>query len=125
MWNWLVSSLSLGATIVLYDGNPFFPNQDRLLEMASSRRINVFGTSAKYIDSLRLSGSKPGDRFNFDNLDSILSTGSPLNEENFQFVYDYWKKVSSYPQFQEELISFPVLLLAIQIYLSIKEISNV
>ena len=84
MWNWLVSSLSLGATIVLYDGNPFFPNQDRLLEMASSRRINVFGTSAKYIDSLRLSGSKPGDRFNFDNLDSILSTGSPLNEENFQ-----------------------------------------
>ena len=92
MWNWLVSSLSLGATIVLYDGNPFFPNQDRLLEMASSRRINVFGTSAKYIDSLRLSGCKPGDRFNFDNLDSILSTGSPLNEENFQFVYDYWKK---------------------------------
>ena len=92
MWNWLVSSLSLGATIVLYDGSPFFPNEDRLLDMASRRRINVFGTSAKYIDSLRLSGCKPTNSFNFDNLDSILSTGSPLNEENFQFVYDHWKK---------------------------------
>ena len=59
MWNWLVSALSLGATIVLYDGNPFFPNERRLLELASKSRINVFGTSAKYIDSLRLSGCKP------------------------------------------------------------------
>jgi len=92
MWNWLISSLSLGATIVLYDGNPFFPSQDRLLNMASQRRINVFGTSAKYIDSLRLSGCKPNDEFDFESLDSILSTGSPLSEENFHFVYNYWKK---------------------------------
>ena len=92
MWNWLVSALSLGATIVLYDGNPFFPNERRLLELASKSRINVFGTSAKYIDSLRLSGCKPNDEFNFDLLSSILSTGSPLAEENFEFVYNHWKK---------------------------------
>ena len=92
MWNWLVSALSLGATIVLYDGNPFFPNERRLLELASKSRINVFGTSAKYIDSLRLTGCKPSDEFNFDLLNSILSTGSPLAEENFEFVYNHWKK---------------------------------
>ena len=92
MWNWLISSLSLGATIVLYDGNPFFPNKKRLLDMASRSKINIFGTSAKYIDSLRMFGCKPGDSFNFDDLYLILSTGSPLTEENFQFVYNYWKK---------------------------------
>ena len=56
MWNWLASSLALGATIVLYDGNPFYPNPDKLLNISAERGINVFGTSAKYIDSIRTMG---------------------------------------------------------------------
>lgn len=92
MWNWLVSSLALGATIVLYDGNPFYPNPSALLKMADDLHISVFGTSAKYISSLESEGVIPNELSQFTDLRAILSTGSPLSEESFDFVYQKWKK---------------------------------
>ena len=92
MWNWLISSLYFGATVVLYDGNPFHPNEERLLTIASESKINIFGTSAKYIDSLRLSSLNPSKLSNFSDLKVILSTGSPLTEENYDYIYTKWKE---------------------------------
>ena len=92
MWNWLVSSLAVGATIVLHDGCPFYPDGTALLKMADELGITVFGTSAKYIGSLESEGIKPKAISTFPKLRTILSTGSPLVEENFDFVYDHWKK---------------------------------
>ena len=92
MWNWLISSLAVGATIVLYDGSPFYPDGTALLKMADEVGITVFGTSAKYISSLESSGIKPKQIFSFPKLRTILSTGSPLVEENFDFVYGEWKE---------------------------------
>jgi len=90
MWNWLISSLFVGCTIVLYDGNPFYPKNDSLLRIADSINLSVFGTSAKYISFLEQSKVVPG-KFEFKKLRLILSTGSPLVEENFEFVYKSWK----------------------------------
>ncbi|MEA3286124.1 MAG: acetoacetate--CoA ligase, partial [Candidatus Marinimicrobia bacterium] len=87
MWNWLVSSLAVGATLVLYDGNPFYPNPDALWKMADDLDVSVFGTSAKYLDALEAAGSKPGKQFELTELRAVLSTGSPLSEESFDFVY--------------------------------------
>ena len=92
MWNWLVSGLSIGSTIVLYEGNPFYPKSSHLLEIADRGKIDVFGTSAKYIDSLEKLDIIPSDFGAFDNLRSILSTGSPLVDNNFDFVYEKWKR---------------------------------
>ena len=92
MWNWLVSSLSLGATVVLYDGNPFYPTPLHLLNIADNIGINVFGTSAKYIDSLQRLDMNIKDNLKFQKLRVILSTGSPLTDDNFDYVYNYWKK---------------------------------
>ena len=92
MWNWLISSLAVGATIVLYDGSPFYPDGTALLKMADEVEITVFGTSAKYISSLESAGIKPKQISSFPKLRTILSTGSPLVEENFDFVYGEWKK---------------------------------
>ena len=92
MWNWLISSLAVGATIVLYDGSPFFPDGTALLKMAEDLGITVFGTSAKYIASLESAGIKPKQISSFPKLRTILSTGSPLVEENFNFVYGEWKE---------------------------------
>jgi len=92
MWNWLVSSLAIGATIVLYDGNPFYPDASTLLEMAEDYKITVFGTSAKYITSLESDGIIPRQRFRFTALRAILSTGSPLSEKSFDYVYSQWKR---------------------------------
>ena len=72
MWNWLVSSLAIGSTIVLYDGNPFYPYDDSLLEIADSIGISVFGTSAKYISALEQNNLIPNDKFSFSKLRSIL-----------------------------------------------------
>ena len=90
MWNWLVSSLAIGSTIVLYDGNPFYPNNDSLLKIADLIELTVFGTSAKYISFLEQNDVAP-NKYKFSKLRSILSTGSPLVEENFNFVYKKWK----------------------------------
>ena len=92
MWNWLVSSLCIGATVVLYDGNPFYPSPDRLLDIASKSKINIFGTSAKYIDSLKALSIKPSKVSSFPDLQAILSTGSPLTDDSYDYVYSDWKK---------------------------------
>ncbi|MCF7825728.1 MAG: acetoacetate--CoA ligase [Candidatus Marinimicrobia bacterium] len=87
MWNWLISSLAVGATLVLYDGNPFYPGPEALWKMADELDISVFGTSAKYLDALEDAGCKPGKAFALPVLRAVLSTGSPLSEESFDFVY--------------------------------------
>ena len=87
MWNWLVSALALGATIVLYDGSPTYPKADSLWDIAERENISIFGTSAKYIASLQNAGSKPRETHKLPKLKSILSTGSPLANESFHYVY--------------------------------------
>jgi acetoacetyl-CoA synthetase len=91
MWNWLTTSLSVGATLVLYDGNPFHPGPDALWRMAEQEKITVFGTSAGYIEALKNAGVKPKEQFDLTPLKSVLSTGSPLSDENFKFIYDHVK----------------------------------
>ncbi len=88
MWNWLVASLATGATIVLYEGNPFYPDETALWKMAEEEGITVFGTSAGYLTALKNTGFRPGDDLNLSALRAVLSTGSPLLEEGFRFVYD-------------------------------------
>lgn len=92
MWNWFISSLAIGATLVLYDGNPFYPGPDALLRMADDLKITLFGTSAKYIASLEAAGVKPKEISDFPDLKVITSTGSPLTAESFNYVYREWKK---------------------------------
>ena len=91
MWNWLVSSLSIGATVVLFEGSPFYPENDSLLKFMDGIDVNVFGTSAKYISHIKSEGVIPSQVGNFSNLRSVLSTGSPLSNESFKFVYEHWK----------------------------------
>jgi len=87
MWNWLVSGLAVGATLVLYDGNPFYPSPTALWNLAEKLNISIFGTSAKYLDALESTGSKPGKTCKLDALRAVLSTGSPLSEASFDYVY--------------------------------------
>jgi len=87
MWNWLVSSLAVGATLVLYDGNPFHPDPEALWKMAQDEKIAIFGTSAGYIAALQNTGAKPGKSYNLSSLKSLLSTGSPLSKEGFEYIY--------------------------------------
>jgi acetoacetyl-CoA synthetase len=91
MWNWLTSALAVGATLVLYDGNPFHPHPGALWEMAQDEEITVFGTSAGYIGALMASGLKPGATYNLAPLRAVLSTGSPLSLEGFEFIYQHVK----------------------------------
>jgi len=88
MWNWLVSGLATGATLVLFDGSPFFRDGRILWEMAENERVTVFGTSAKYISALQKAGVRPVDEFQLPHLRAVLSTGSPLAPESFDFVYE-------------------------------------
>jgi acetoacetyl-CoA synthetase len=92
MWNWLVSSLATGATIVLYDGAPMSPSAGVLWEMAEQEGITVFGTSAKYLSLLEKSGAAPGGSHDLESLRTILSTGSPLASHSYDFVYSKIKK---------------------------------
>jgi acetoacetyl-CoA synthetase len=87
MWNWLTASLAVGATLVLYDGNPFHPGPGALWRMAEDEKITVFGTSAGYIAALKNAGVKPGRQYNLNPLKTLLSTGSPLSREDFHFIY--------------------------------------
>jgi acetoacetyl-CoA synthetase len=87
MWNWLVSGLATGATLVLFDGSPFHPAPGALWKMAEEEGITVFGTSAKYIAALEKAGEKPGAHYDLDALRAVLSTGSPLAPESFDYVY--------------------------------------
>tara|TARA_R110000796_G_scaffold88164_7_gene189862 strand:- start:12638 stop:14542 length:1905 start_codon:yes stop_codon:yes gene_type:complete len=87
MWNWLVSGLAVGATLVLFDGSPFHPGAERLLDMIDAEHINVFGTSAKYLAALEKAGARPAQSHRLSGLKSLLSTGSPLSHESFEYVY--------------------------------------
>jgi acetoacetyl-CoA synthetase len=88
MWNWLVTGLASGATLLLYDGSPFAPNESILFDYADAEGMAIFGTSAKYIDALRKAGARPRDTHNLASLRLMTSTGSPLVAEGFDYVYD-------------------------------------
>jgi len=88
MWNWLVSSLGVGATVVLYEGSPTHPDPGHLWRMAERLDITVFGTSAKYIAACEKLGLHPGKQHDLSKLRAVLSTGSPLTVENFQWTYE-------------------------------------
>ena len=92
MWNWLVSGLSSGATLLLYDGSPFHPSGNILFEYADAEAMTVFGTSAKYIDALSKAGLKPRESHKLSTVRTMLSTGSPLAAESFDYVYRDVKK---------------------------------
>jgi acetoacetyl-CoA synthetase len=87
MWNWLVSSLSIGATIVLFDGNPFHPDPGALWKLSQDEKITIFGTSAGYINALQNAGARPGKDYDLTPLKAVLSTGSPLSVEGFEYIY--------------------------------------
>jgi len=87
MWNWLASGLASGATLVLFDGSPFYNDGRVLWQMAEQEDVSVFGTSAKYISALEKAGVRPGEEFSLRHLRTLLSTGSPLAPESFDYVY--------------------------------------
>lgn len=92
MWNWLMCSLALGATVVLYDGSPFYPEDGSLWKMAQDENITIFGTSARYLAEIEKRGLKPSTQWGLSNLKTILSTGSPLSVDSFEYVYRDIKK---------------------------------
>ncbi|MCC6221576.1 MAG: acetoacetate--CoA ligase, partial [Deltaproteobacteria bacterium] len=92
MWNWLVSSLAVGATVLLYDGSPFYPDGKALFDVAEREKLSVFGTSAKYISAVEKAAVRPIESHDLSALRLILSTGSPLLPENFSFVYSSIKR---------------------------------
>ena len=87
MWNWLITGLASGATLLLYDGSPFHPDGNVLWSFTSAHKAKLFGTSAKYIDALKHAGLKPGQDHDLSRLEVICSTGSPLGHESFDYVY--------------------------------------
>lgn len=87
MWNWLISGLALGASLVLFDGSPFHPGAERLIDLIDAENISLFGTSAKFIAALEKAGARPRETHNLSRLKAILSTGSPLAHESFEYVY--------------------------------------
>ncbi|MEE4659470.1 MAG: acetoacetate--CoA ligase [Halieaceae bacterium] len=91
MWNWLVSGLATGATLVLFDGSPFARGGRVLLDAIDAEGISVFGASAKYFAALEKAGLAPAERYNMDRLRTILSTGSPLSHESYDFIYRTFK----------------------------------
>ncbi len=92
MWNWLTCALSAGAALVLFDGNPFHPHPGALWEMTQDEKITVFGTSAGYLAALQAAGVRPGKQYDLSALRALLSTGSPLSIEGFDFVYQEIKQ---------------------------------
>ena len=87
MWNWLLSSLAVGATIVLYDGNPNYPDPGAMWKLIQDEQITVFGCSASYIHFLRKENIAPGSDYDLSSLREISQTGSPLSDEGFEYVY--------------------------------------
>ena len=92
MWNWLVTGLATEATLLLYDGSPFHPEPSVLFDYADAEGMSVFGTSAKYIDAVKKSGLRPIDSHDLGTVRMVMSTGSPLAPESFDFVYDGIKR---------------------------------
>jgi acetoacetyl-CoA synthetase len=87
MWNWLICSLAVGATVMLYDGNPAYPNPAALWQIIQDEKVTIFGTSATYIDFLRRQRIFPGKEYDLSLLREISQTGSPLSAEGFEYVY--------------------------------------
>ena len=92
MWNWLISVLASKASIVLFDGSPTYKRSDLLLRIAEKEKITLFGVSAKYIDSLRISLPNLRFKYKLNNLKTICSTGSPLSKDGFKYIYQNIKK---------------------------------
>ncbi len=92
MWNWLVSALASKASIVLFDGSPMYKKEDSLLRIAEKEKITLFGVSAKYIDALRKFKPKLKYKYKLSKLRTICSTGSPLSNDGFRYVYENIKK---------------------------------
>ena len=92
MWNWLISSLSQGATLVLFDGSPFHPHQQILFELADTENVSIFGASAKYYSTCDKAQLRPAQSYEFSNLKTILSTGSTLSHESYDYIYQYIKQ---------------------------------
>ncbi|MFB0514164.1 MAG: acetoacetate--CoA ligase [Candidatus Bathyarchaeia archaeon] len=87
MWNWLLGSLAVGATVVLYDGNPNYPDWSTLWRLVQDEKMTIFGCSASYINYLKSMGAKPGKLYDLSSLREISQTGSPLSSEGFEYVY--------------------------------------
>ncbi len=87
MWNWLISSLAVGATIVLYDGNPNFPDAGAMWKLIQDEKIAIFGCSASYIHFLKMEGVSPRKDYDLSSLREISQTGSPLSADGFEYVY--------------------------------------
>jgi acetoacetyl-CoA synthetase len=92
MWNWLVSSLALGATVLLFDGSPFYPDPGALFKLTQEEKITIFGTSARYLAELEKTSIKPIKEYGLSSLKTVLSTGSPLPVTSFEFIYRDIKK---------------------------------
>jgi len=91
MWNWLISALAVGATVVLFDGNPGYPDLGTMWQLIDDEKITFFGTSATYINLLKSQGFKPKEKFSLASLKSIGQTGSALSADGFTFVYQHIK----------------------------------
>jgi acetoacetyl-CoA synthetase len=91
MWNWLVTGLASGATLLLYDGAPMYENGRLLFDFADAEKMSVFGTSAKFIDALSNAGMRPSETHDLASVRMMLSTGSPLSPESFDYVYEHIK----------------------------------
>jgi len=92
MWNWLVASIGAGASVLLFDGSPFYPDPGVLFRLAEGTGMTVFGTSARYIAALEQNGVEPAKDQYLSSIKAILSTGSPLAEESFDYVYNRIKE---------------------------------
>ncbi|VVP27888.1 Acetyl-coenzyme A synthetase [Pseudomonas fluorescens] len=91
MWNWLVSALAVGSAVVLYDGSPFHPGPERLLDLLEDERVSVFGTSPKFLATLESNGLKPRESHDLSALKTLLCTGSALSPQSYDFVYRDFK----------------------------------
>ena len=92
MWNWLVSGLAAEATLLLYDGSPFYPDGNTLFDFADATGMTLFGTSAKFIDTIAKAGLRPMETHDLSTLRTMTSTGSVLAPESFDYIYNHVKK---------------------------------
>jgi acetoacetyl-CoA synthetase len=92
MWNWIMSSLAVGNTLVLFDGNPNYPDSGAMWKLIEEEKVTMFGTSATYINLMKSEGMKPGKDYDLSSLREIWQTGSPLSPEGFEYVYQEIKK---------------------------------
>jgi len=92
MWNWMLTSLATGNTLILYDGNPGYPDPGAMWKLVQDEKVTMFGTSASYINFIRSEGLRPGRDYDLSSLKQIWQTGSPLSAEGFEYVYREVKK---------------------------------